>query len=366
MLKVAFVRSVARLLPDAVPDDRGLAVARISGFEVRIVLENRPVVEVEATVDANEEARRRFAYARARQLPSVPNLQAWAGKSVFRSNYPGHFTWTRGNGKTQIEARAWTVRRVGMLTSLIRRALLTKGSTRIVIPQGWPPRTVSPPPALTPAGSKVSSAAARNLPAPEKLINRESASVPAPEVSSNDGVRPVPGLLCPVCDKGGLPAGRSRHLRCERASRALLEPVAITPGVRREEYRRLVATVEQREESTRGRRDAGSTRPVRIAAAREAVVLRCAGRCENPSCPGQPDDVTDAGAAILQVDHVNDLAMGGRDHPSQMVALCPNCHAIKTLGRTREALRSILTQVAATAHRDWTSTASPMPDCEPE
>lgn len=51
MLQVAFVRSVARLLPDAVPDDRGLAVARISGFEVRIVLENRPVVEVEATVD---------------------------------------------------------------------------------------------------------------------------------------------------------------------------------------------------------------------------------------------------------------------------------------------------------------------------
>jgi hypothetical protein len=226
--------------------------------------------------------------------------------------------------------------------------------------------SVSPPPALTPAGSKVSSAAARNLPAPEKLINRESASVLAPGVSSNDGVRPVPGLLCPVCDKGGLPAGRSRHLRCERASRALLEPVAITPGVRREEYRRLVATVEQREESTRGRRDAGSTRPVRIAAAREAVVLRCAGRCENPSCPGQPADVTDAGAAILQVNHVNDLAMGGRDHPSQMVALCPNCHAIKTLGRTREALRSILTQVAATAHRDWTSTASPMPDREPK
>jgi len=29
-------------------------------------------------------------------------------------------------------------------------------------------------------------------------------------------------------------------------------------------------------------------------------------------------------------DHIDDLALGGTDHPSVMIALCPNCHAAKT------------------------------------
>ncbi|KOV87726.1 hypothetical protein ADL01_03785 [Streptomyces sp. NRRL WC-3618] len=92
---------------------------------------------------------------------------------------------------------------------------------------------------------------------------------------------------------------------------------------------------------------------MRISQAREAVLIRCDGRCENPRCPGQPDDLTDDGRPILEVDHVEEIAAGGRDHPSQMVALCPNCHAVKTRGRTREALRGVLAQAARDKHAAW-------------
>jgi 5-methylcytosine-specific restriction protein A len=50
------------------------------------------------------------------------------------------------------------------------------------------------------------------------------------------------------------------------------------------------------------------------------------------------------------VDHVEDLAKGGADHPIQMVALCPNCHAMKTRGSKREQFRAVLLDVAREAH----------------
>jgi 5-methylcytosine-specific restriction protein A len=101
-------------------------------------------------------------------------------------------------------------------------------------------------------------------------------------------------------------------------------------------------------ESTRASRT--SADPIRSDAARQAVLLRSEGRCENPGCTGDIHDVTDSGAPILEVDHIHDLALGGPDEPAQMVALCPNCHAIKTLGRTREDLRSMLLEVAMRRH----------------
>jgi 5-methylcytosine-specific restriction protein A len=59
------------------------------------------------------------------------------------------------------------------------------------------------------------------------------------------------------------------------------------------------------------------------------------------SCRGDP---------ILEIDHIHDLALGGPDNPVQMIALCPNCHAIKTRGRTREQLREVLLVVAKERH----------------
>jgi 5-methylcytosine-specific restriction protein A len=80
------------------------------------------------------------------------------------------------------------------------------------------------------------------------------------------------------------------------------------------------------------------------------AVLRSEGHCENPRCTGEPQDITDAGHPILEVDHIQDLANGGPDHPEQMIALCPNCHEIKTRGRTRERLRHELFTVARRRH----------------
>jgi hypothetical protein len=81
------------------------------------------------------------------------------------------------------------------------------------------------------------------------------------------------------------------------------------------------------------------TQPVRSDDSRRAVLLRSNGRCEN-LCAGQPDDVTDSGDPILEVGHIDDRAGWGRDHPEQMIALCPNYHATKTRGRSRETLRA--------------------------
>lgn len=80
------------------------------------------------------------------------------------------------------------------------------------------------------------------------------------------------------------------------------------------------------------------------------MLLRSAGYCENPNCAGQPEDCTDVGDPILEIDHIHDLARGGPDDPSQMIALYPSCHAIKTRGRTREELRQVLFVVARHRH----------------
>jgi len=125
-----------------------------------------------------------------------------------------------------------------------------------------------------------------------------------------------------------------------------------------EQYSRLCHLVEESELEAGGRTRRMMSELVRLPAARKAVLVRSEGRCENPRCSGQPADVTDRGDPILEVDHVQDLALGGRDHPGYMVALCPNCHAIKTRGRTRDRLRETLWQIANEHHAEWRSKSS--------
>ena len=88
----------------------------------------------------------------------------------------------------------------------------------------------------------------------------------------------------------------------------------------------------------------------RSAAARRAVLIRSGGRCESPRCTGMPAETGRRGQPILDVDHIRDLARGGEDHPCNMVALCPNCHACKTRGRNATRWRRELTQAAKSAH----------------
>jgi 5-methylcytosine-specific restriction protein A len=128
-------------------------------------------------------------------------------------------------------------------------------------------------------------------------------------------------------------------------------PAEAAFSARAAEYRRLCDRVDVFW-AGRGSARAGRTSdaPVRSADARQAVLLRSDGRCENPGCTGDIQDLTDSGDPILEIDHIHDLAQGGPDNPVQMIALCPNCHAIKTRGRTREELRSVLLAVALHRH----------------
>ncbi|MFD7974098.1 HNH endonuclease signature motif containing protein [Streptomyces clavifer] len=170
------------------------------------------------------------------------------------------------------------------------------------------------------------------------------------------------GRVCPVCEKGGLQPGQFRHRKCEAGKlvqvEETLEVLPLSPAViheqrhrdRRSEYRRLVAIAEQREPTMRGIRRKGSSKRARIEQSRDAVLVRCGGLCENPGCAGQPADVKDDGSAILEVDHVHALEDGGSDLPWNMVALCPNCHRVKTYGRTRRELTKVLAELARQGH----------------
>ncbi len=91
---------------------------------------------------------------------------------------------------------------------------------------------------------------------------------------------------------------------------------------------------------------------VRSERARRAVRMR-ATACENPACTGMPPDVSGTdGGPLLDVDHVRALSDGGADHPSNMLAVCPNCHRAKTLGsKAREWERSFA-EIATRLHAE--------------
>lgn len=124
----------------------------------------------------------------------------------------------------------------------------------------------------------------------------------------------------------------------------------VTEALPHPSYADLVARVEQRGQ---GRRSTGVVRTdyARSVAARRAVLDRSGGQCESARCTGMPAEPNRRGEPILDVDHIQDLALGGEDHPRNMVALCPNCHACKTRGANARAWRSELKQVAGSAHR---------------
>ncbi|GAA2056370.1 type IV restriction endonuclease McrA [Streptomyces cheonanensis] len=119
----------------------------------------------------------------------------------------------------------------------------------------------------------------------------------------------------------------------------------------KEAYRRLAQKAEANAER-RGqmKKPTLADKYIRDPSARVAVILRCQNRCENPECAGHPSERTTAGLPILQVDHVRDLAKGGPDVPSNMIALCPNCHALKTYGENKEKLRRLLAATARGLH----------------
>ncbi|WP_157963818.1 HNH endonuclease signature motif containing protein [Actinocorallia populi] len=120
------------------------------------------------------------------------------------------------------------------------------------------------------------------------------------------------------------------------------------PAVDDDSYARLCRLAESREQ--RGlRRPKLRNEPVRLDPARRVVLERSAGNCE--FCGTPAPDVTDRGIPVLEVDHIEGLAEGGRDHPEQMIALCPNCHAVKTRGTRRHTVAEQLREIATRRHR---------------
>ena len=85
-----------------------------------------------------------------------------------------------------------------------------------------------------------------------------------------------------------------------------------------------------------------STKPVRrfkrSREARDLVIARSKFLCEYDKCTGMPPDVDAQGKPILQVDHIMPLSEGGSDRPSNMIAICPNCHVAKTIGLNKKRI----------------------------
>ncbi len=118
-------------------------------------------------------------------------------------------------------------------------------------------------------------------------------------------------------------------------------------------YAKWMREAEEWERTGRDQRRAESTavHRVRNPLVRKAVLKRSKGRCENPRCRDpEPVGYTDNGDPILEVDHVVEHAKGGRDHGSNTIALCPNCHALKTRGRDRDELGAFFRGVAQRLH----------------
>ncbi|MFH9424964.1 HNH endonuclease [Streptomyces sp. NPDC017529] len=135
-----------------------------------------------------------------------------------------------------------------------------------------------------------------------------------------------------------------------RALSELMQQIAV-PALR---YAQLNATAEQavRDGKSHLPRPLSGVRLSRISASRQAVLQRSGGACENPNCPDPR--YTSArgrnGTYLLEVDHIDDHAKHGEDLPRSMIALCPNCHALKTRGTVTEEFRETLRATALTNH----------------
>jgi 5-methylcytosine-specific restriction protein A len=107
------------------------------------------------------------------------------------------------------------------------------------------------------------------------------------------------------------------------------------------------------------RRPQGGQRLSRIAASRHAVLERSQGACENPLCPDPryTSALSRNGSYLLEVDHIDDHAKGGADLPNAMIALCPNCHALKTRGTVTDEFRALLRATALARHQELLAAA---------
>jgi 5-methylcytosine-specific restriction protein A len=97
-----------------------------------------------------------------------------------------------------------------------------------------------------------------------------------------------------------------------------VDDVIVAKSPLEEEYRRLCGIgADAGDHGARLGQPHISVDILRLKSARRAVLLRSEGHCESPHCTGEPQDITDAGHPILEVDHIQDLAKGGRTTQSR-------------------------------------------------
>ena len=76
---------------------------------------------------------------------------------------------------------------------------------------------------------------------------------------------------------------------------------------------------------------------------RTYVLRRANGRCEG--CSREAPFKTSDGKPYLESHHLRRLSDGGPDHPSWVVALCPNCHKRAHYGADREEFNTRLVEI---------------------
>ncbi|MFC9491494.1 HNH endonuclease signature motif containing protein, partial [Streptomyces hydrogenans] len=147
-----------------------------------------------------------------------------------------------------------------------------------------------------------------------------------------------------------LPIGDMDVLEHCRATVSLLRRMA-APALRYAELNDRAEKTVHRGESHQLRTLSG-TRLGRISASRLAVLERSRGACENPACPDPRYTSARSrnGSYLLEVDHIDEHAKGGEDLPRSMIALCPNCHAIKTRTAVSDQFRETLRSTALERH----------------
>ncbi len=117
------------------------------------------------------------------------------------------------------------------------------------------------------------------------------------------------------------------------------------------DYARIAKELEDNPTSLNSNQKPRTPQPKRRKRAKDIVIARAQGSCENDQCSGMPPDVKNDGTPIFQVDHIVQLSDGGPDQPDNMIALCPNCHAAKTLGKGRSEMTVRLKKIALKRHR---------------
>ena len=79
-----------------------------------------------------------------------------------------------------------------------------------------------------------------------------------------------------------------------------------------EDYARIALELENNPTSLNTNQKPRSPQPKRRKRAKDIVIARAAGRCENDLCSGMPPDVKKDGTPIFQVDHIIQLSDGGQ------------------------------------------------------